>query len=198
MWSRGAQHCIWSMNMSDFAGSALGVCMCSLQVARECGELLPAKTTGGGSSRTHVTGPVPPSSPPVPWVVLHPRTTQKHPSWVPLGCYQLSSRGTLTRRHVLPRHQVRIIWRHGHNRRPLKEIGGRFAQTRPSARLASTLHGGSFFCLTFTHPPGRTACQSLSFARCPRVCSCAGMALHGGFARAHFQHCNDGASTSQE
>ena len=33
------------MNMNDFRGGALGVCMCSLQVARECGELLPAKTT---------------------------------------------------------------------------------------------------------------------------------------------------------
>ena len=45
MWSRGAQHCIWSMDMNDSADGALGVCMCSLQVARECGELLPAKTT---------------------------------------------------------------------------------------------------------------------------------------------------------
>ena len=35
------------MNMNDFRGGALGVCMCSLQVARECGELLPAKTTWG-------------------------------------------------------------------------------------------------------------------------------------------------------
>ena len=35
------------MNMNDLAGGALGVCMCSLQVARECGELLPAKTTWG-------------------------------------------------------------------------------------------------------------------------------------------------------
>ena len=35
------------MNMSDWAGGALGVCMCSLQVARECGELLPVKVTWG-------------------------------------------------------------------------------------------------------------------------------------------------------
>ena len=53
MWSRGAQHCIWSMNMNDFGGGALGVCMCSLQVARECGELLPAKTTLTGVSTVH-------------------------------------------------------------------------------------------------------------------------------------------------
>ena len=33
------------MNMNNLQGGALGVCMCSLQVARECGELLPAKTT---------------------------------------------------------------------------------------------------------------------------------------------------------
>ena len=35
------------MNMNDFGGGALGVCMCSLQVARECGELLPGKVTWG-------------------------------------------------------------------------------------------------------------------------------------------------------
>ena len=35
------------MNMSGSAGGALGVCMCSLQVARECGELLSTKVTWG-------------------------------------------------------------------------------------------------------------------------------------------------------
>ena len=42
LWSRGAQHCIWSMNMNDSAGGArcrrwVYACAAFIQVARECG-----------------------------------------------------------------------------------------------------------------------------------------------------------------